>query len=78
MKDIKNHPIAVNLNTSTVPLPTKLIGLVLHAPWALHALVILLGQAFLPNLVGQGATTTMLALNHVLLPVLVWVEPTPP
>ena len=46
MKDIKNHPIAVNLNTSTVPLPTKLIGLVLHAPWALRALVILLGRAF--------------------------------
>ena len=76
MKDLKNHPIAVNSNTSTVPLPTKSIGLVLHAPLALRALVILLGQALLPNLGGQDATTTMLPLNVVLFQRLVWVEPT--
>ena len=78
MKDIKNHPIAVNLNTSTVPLPTKIIGVVLHAPLELRALVILLGQAFYPNLVGRGVTTTTRPLNVAHFPVLVWVERTPP
>jgi len=78
MKDIKNRPIAVNSNTSTVPLPTKIIGVVLHAPLELRALVILLGRACWPNLAGRGATTTTLPLNVVLFQRLVWVEKTPP
>jgi hypothetical protein len=43
---MKNHPIAVNLNTSTIHPPIQKIGSALHALLALRAWVTLFGRAF--------------------------------
>ena len=65
-------------STSTTPPPTPTIGTASNAPLVPPALETSIGTVFKPNLDGQGATTTMLPLNVVLFPALVWVEKTLP
>ena len=75
---VSNQRTVTMCITSTILPLTRNIGTALDAPSVPPALVILLGRAFLQNLDGPGATTTMLPLNVVLFQRLVWVAPTPP
>jgi hypothetical protein len=63
-------------STSTTRPPSPPIGTASNAPLVPLATETSIGTVFKPNLDGRGATTTMLPLNVVLFPVLVWVEKT--